>query len=78
MTTQANDHVQMTVAEILKDLELCTGVFPRRAVQQAIEQQEAITPHLLGVLEEVAAKVANMRRTSKVSESAPHELGRSN
>lgn len=59
MTTQVNDHVQMTVPEILKGLELCTGVFPKRAVQQAIEQQEAITPHLLGVLEELAASPAS-------------------
>jgi hypothetical protein len=59
MTTQANDNAQMTVPELLKELELCTGQFPKRAVQQAIEQQEAVTPHLLGVLEELAASPAS-------------------
>jgi hypothetical protein len=56
MTTQApNDCERMTVPEILKELELCTGRFPRRAMQQAVEQREAITPDLLRLLEEVAA-----------------------
>lgn len=59
MTTQANDNAQMTVPEILKELELSTGQFPKRAVQQAIVQQEAITPHLLGGLEGVAASPAS-------------------
>ena len=50
-----SDDACMTISEILKDLEFYTERFPRRAMQQAIEQREAITPHLLGVLEEAAA-----------------------
>jgi hypothetical protein len=45
----------MTIAEILKELELCTGGFPMQAAKAAIEQREAITPELLRVLEAVAA-----------------------
>jgi hypothetical protein len=45
----------MTVAEILKELELCTGRFPRRAIEQAVAQREVVTPELLRVLDEVAA-----------------------
>jgi len=48
----------MTVAEILKELELYTGRFPKRAMQQAVEQREAVTPELLRVLEDVAADPA--------------------
>ena len=34
----------MTIPEILKELELYTGRFPKQAMQAAIEQREAITP----------------------------------
>lgn len=44
----------MTVPEILKELEPYTGRFPKRAVQAAIEQRDAITPELLRVLENAA------------------------
>jgi Protein of unknown function (DUF1186)/SEC-C motif len=44
----------MTIPEILKELELYTGRFPRQAMQAAIEQREAITPELLRVLERAA------------------------
>jgi hypothetical protein len=44
----------MTIPEILKELELYTGRFPRQAVQAAIQQREAITPELLRVLERAA------------------------
>ena len=44
----------MTIPEILKELELYTGRFPKRAMQAAIEQQEAITPELFRVLERAA------------------------
>jgi hypothetical protein len=44
----------MTIPEILKELELCTGRFPMDAMKAAIEQREAITPELLRVLETVA------------------------
>jgi hypothetical protein len=44
----------MTIPEILKELEPYTGRFPKKAMQAAIEQHEAITPELLRVLEAVA------------------------
>jgi hypothetical protein len=44
----------MTIPEILKEMELCTGRFPMEAMRAAIEQREAITPELLRVLETVA------------------------
>ena len=42
----------MQLEEILSELENNTGVFPRLAVERAIEEQEAITPLLLATLEE--------------------------
>jgi hypothetical protein len=44
----------MTIAEIMKELELCTGRFPMEAMKAAVEQREAVTPELLRVLETVA------------------------
>jgi len=44
----------LTIPEILKELEPYTGRFPKKAMQAAIEQREAITPELLRVLETVA------------------------
>ena len=44
----------MTIPEILKELEPYTSKFPMRAMRAAIEQQEAITPELLRVVEAVA------------------------
>jgi len=60
MTDAATEpgHGHLTVPEILKALELNTGRFPRRAVQEAIEQRDAITPELLRVLEDVAENPA--------------------
>ncbi|MBN1604993.1 MAG: DUF1186 domain-containing protein [Polyangiaceae bacterium] len=55
MTTHPENCEPMSVTEILKELELCTGRFPKRAIEQAVEQREAVTPELLRVLEEVAA-----------------------
>ena len=54
----------MTIPEILKELELYTGWFPKQAMQAAIEQREAITPELLQVLERAAedpVKVAEQK-----------------
>ena len=42
----------MDVQDILKQLEVNEGSFPREAVVQAIEQREAITPELLHILED--------------------------
>ena len=44
----------MTIPEILKELEPYTHKFPRKAMQAAIEQREAILPELLRVIEAVA------------------------
>ena len=44
----------MNIPEILKELELYTGRFPERAMRVVVQQREAITPELLGVLETVA------------------------
>jgi Protein of unknown function (DUF1186)/SEC-C motif len=44
----------VTIPEILKDLEHIGGRFPRDAMAAAIQQQEAITPELLRVLEAVS------------------------
>ena len=45
---------EMTIPEILKDLEPYTGRFPMKAMSAAVEQREAITPDLLQVLEAAA------------------------
>jgi hypothetical protein len=42
----------MQLEEILSELENNTGIFPRLAVERAIEEQAAITPKLLATLEE--------------------------
>ena len=44
----------MTIPAILKELEPYTGRFPKRAMQAAIEQREAISPELLWVLKRAA------------------------
>jgi hypothetical protein len=41
----------MDIQDILKQLEVNEGTFPREAVIEAIEQREAMTPELLRVLE---------------------------
>ena len=41
----------MKIQEILDALELNTGTFPRRALQQAIVRRKQITPQLLSILE---------------------------
>jgi len=45
----------MQLEEILKELEYNRGYFPREAVQEAVAHQEEITPHLLEILEDIAA-----------------------
>ena len=47
-----NPIFDMQLEEILSELKNNTGVFPRLAVERAIEEQEAITPFLLATLEE--------------------------
>ncbi len=41
----------MTIPEILSQLERCTGVLPREALEEAVRQREEITPELLRILE---------------------------
>jgi hypothetical protein len=45
---------KMTIPEIIEALTPYTGRFPKGALEAAIEQKDAITPHLLRALEEVA------------------------
>jgi hypothetical protein len=53
----------MDVQDILKQLEVNEGTFPREAVAQAIEQREAITPELLRVLEDAHHNVEHLSET---------------
>ncbi|GAA4648083.1 DUF1186 family protein [Kistimonas scapharcae] len=43
----------MTIDEILSELSGYDGYFPKAAIEAAIEQKEAITPHLLAYLQEL-------------------------
>jgi hypothetical protein len=52
----------MTVSEILKELEPYTGHLPVRALREAIEQREAITPELLRFVEAIAANPAEFAK----------------
>jgi hypothetical protein len=45
----------MEMEAILDELSKYRGYFPRQAVEEAIRQQEAITPHLLRALEDAPA-----------------------
>lgn len=45
----------MEIDVILSELERNRGYFPRKAVEEAIQRKEEITPHLLRSLEEVCA-----------------------
>jgi hypothetical protein len=49
---------EMSIPEILRGLTLYTGRFPEEAVQAALSEREAITPHLLQELRAVAAAPA--------------------
>lgn len=50
----------MQVEDILSKLENNTGVFPRRALERAIEEKEAITPFLLSTLSECKDDLENV------------------
>lgn len=47
------------IAEILKAFEVFDGVYKRAEVDAALELQEQITPHLIGVLEQVLSDPAS-------------------
>jgi hypothetical protein len=53
----------MDVQDILKQLEVNEGTFPREAVIQAMEQHEAITPELLRILEDAHHNVEHLSET---------------
>jgi hypothetical protein len=55
MAGEGVEPTRMTVLDILTALERYTGRFPKRAMHEAVEQREALTPDLLRVLEEAAA-----------------------
>jgi len=46
---------RMDIESILDELAHCGTTFPRQALQEAIAQRDAITPHLLDVLEQVGS-----------------------
>jgi len=50
----------MNVQQILEELEVNTGVFPRQAIQEAIAKQEQITPELLKILEYATQNVEEL------------------
>jgi hypothetical protein len=53
----------MTPEEIIKELSLINGKLPEAALRSAIEQREAVTPHLLRVLETAAADPAKAAKS---------------
>jgi hypothetical protein len=50
----------MDVQDILKQLEVNDGTFPRESVAQAIEQREVMTPELLSILEHAHSNIQNI------------------
>ena len=58
----------MNVDEILKELSIYTGKFPRQVVQEAIRKQEEIIPYLMRELETVSANAREMYNDGKESE----------
>jgi len=57
----------MDLQNILKQLEVNEGTFPREAVAQAIEQREAMTPELLRVLEDAYDNIEEIAEWSNES-----------
>ena len=50
----------MELTEIIAELENFTGTFPRLALERAISEQEAITPLLLGTVQEWKSKLEEL------------------
>jgi hypothetical protein len=50
----------MTTQEILKELEFCTGKFPRQALREAMNDPGQMIAELLRVLEEARANVPKL------------------
>jgi hypothetical protein len=53
----------MDIQDILKQLEVNEGTFPREAVAQAIAQREAMTPELLRILEDAYRDIEHLSET---------------
>jgi hypothetical protein len=54
----------MRTDQILKELEINTGVFPRQAVVEAMARQEEITPYLLDILRWSTENIERLERRS--------------
>jgi hypothetical protein len=52
----------MELTEVLKSLERNTGVFPRKAVEAAMEMRDEITPRLLHILEDTVERAEEIVR----------------
>jgi hypothetical protein len=52
----------MELTEVLKSLERNTGVFPRKAVEAAMEMRDEITPGLLHILEDTVERADEIVR----------------
>ena len=50
----------MNTWEILRELEVSSGIFPRKALEEAIAHRERITPGLLGILEKAERDVQEL------------------
>ncbi|MBI2424947.1 MAG: DUF1186 domain-containing protein [Candidatus Hydrogenedentes bacterium] len=55
----------MEVTEVLKLLEYNTGMFPRKAVEAAMEMRESITPELLRILEDTVERAGEIADEDK-------------
>jgi hypothetical protein len=47
----------MEIESILRALEHNTGRFPRETLEAAVARREAITPHLLAIVEDAASNI---------------------
>jgi hypothetical protein len=50
---ELDDHIDLSVEEIMEVLIYDDGIFPHRALRQAVAKKDEITPHLLKALERV-------------------------
>jgi hypothetical protein len=52
--------VNVEIGEILKELEFNRGIFPRKAVQEAIAKRGQITPELLRILKQASRNIQEL------------------
>jgi hypothetical protein len=62
----------MEVSQILKALERNTGLFPKEAVEAAVEAREAITPELLRILEDTVDRAPELAVEGEDNEYFAH------